>query len=117
MCKIEIENLLRDVMKIIPLGIIILSFSSLAYAEAGDKTAKPLIYNEEALTEQLNGKDSEEVLKILGEPAVKKPPEESDKYSGYWWYDLPETGIFVYFQDGKVYNISILTEDKRSKEL
>ena len=93
--------------------IIALTFSPLTYSES----AKPLIYNEEALTEQLRGENKEAVVKILGEPAVKKSREESEENLEYWWYSLPEAGVFVYFKDGMVYNISVLTEDKRSKEL
>lgn len=51
-----------------------------------EKTAKPLIYDEEALTEQLKGEDKEAVIKILGEPAVKKPSKESGENLEYWWY-------------------------------
>ena len=97
--------------------ILVLSFSLLTYAESTEKSAKPLIYNEEALTEQLRGENKEAVVKILGVPAVKKSREESGEGLEYWWYSLPEAGIFVYFKDGMVYNISVLTEDKRSKEL
>lgn len=89
--------------------IIALTFSPLTYAESVDISTRSLIYNEEALTKQLKGKDKEAVVKILGEPAVKKPTEESSENLEYWWYSLPEAGIFVYFKDGMVYNISVLT--------
>ena len=92
-------------------------YSPLTSAVSEIKADRPLIYNEEAITEQLKGKDKEEVLKILGNPVIKKPCEECEEDFGYWWYKFPETGIFVYFKDDRVYNISVLTEDKRSKEL
>lgn len=97
--------------------ILVLSFSFLTYADSTDKPTKPLIYNEEALTEELKDKDKEAVIKILGDPAVKKPCEECQENLEYWWYNLPEAGIFVYFKDGRVHMISVMTEDKRSKEL
>ena len=98
---------------IITLTILCFFSSSLTYSES----AKPLIYDEEILTKELKGEDKEAVVKILGVPAVKKPTEESSENLEYWWYSLPEAGIFVYFKDGTVYNISVLTENKRSKEL
>lgn len=98
-------------------AIIVLCFSSLTYADSIDKSTRPLIYNEKTLTEQLKNKGKEEVFKVLGNPAVKKPSEESEEGLEYWWYSFPEAGIFVYFKDGMIYNISVLTEDKRSKEL
>lgn len=104
---------IRFIMTRYLLLIFVILFSFISYADSN----KPLIYNQEALTEQLKGEDKEAVVKILGEPAVKKPSEESEKSLEYWWYSLPEAGIFVYFKDGMVYNISVLTEDKRSKEL
>lgn len=70
------------------IGIIILFFS-LSYANPPVGSAKPLIYNEEALTEELKGRDKEEVLKILGNPAVKKPCEECEEDLEQLWYNLP----------------------------
>ena len=98
-------------------AIIVLSFSFFIYPESAVKSVKSSIYNEKTLTEQLKGKSSEEVLKVLGNPAVKKPCEECEGNLEYWWYNLPEASIFVNFKDGKVIRISVLTEDKRSKEL
>ena len=80
-------------------------------------SSNSLIYNEEALSAQLKGRIGKEVLKILGEPAVKKPDAESSEDSGYWWYNLLEAGVFVYFKDGVVTRISVLTENERSKKL
>ena len=98
-------------------AIIVLCFSSLAYADLIDKSTKPLIYNEKALTKQLKNKGKEEVLKVLGMPAVKKLCDGCKEDLEYWWYSLKGTGIFVHFKDDKVISISVITEDKRSKEL
>jgi len=56
-------------------------------------------------------------LRLLGEPAVKKPCEECKENLEYWWYTLPRAGIFVHFKDDIVYDISVLTEDNRFKEI
>ncbi len=90
-------------MRIFLIALVILSFSFLSYADSSTKLVKPLIYNEEALTEQLKGQTKEEVVRALGEPAVKKPSNESEGNLEYWWYNLPEAGIFVYFTDGRIY--------------
>ena len=103
-------------IRLLPI-IIISCFSSILYAESTDKPVKPLIYNEENLTKQLKGKTQEDVLKVLGEPAVKKPCEECEENLEYWWYNISEAGIFMHFRDGRVTSISVLTEDERSKEL
>lgn len=97
--------------------LIVLSFSFLTYPESAVKSDKPLIYNEEALTKELKDKDKEAVTKILGNPAIKKPCEECNENLGYWWYLLPEASIFVHFKDDRVYDVRVLTEDKRSKKL
>ena len=99
------------------LVLVVLYFSSFSYAESIDKPVKSIIYNEQALTKELKGKTKEEVIKILGTPAVKKPCEGCDENLEYWWYNLPKASIFVHFKDDRIYNISVLTEDKRSKEL
>lgn len=85
--------------------------------EQGAETAAPLIYNEQALIQQLKGKDREVVVEVLGEPAVKKPCKVNKENLEYWWYNMPEAGIFVFFRNEKVIDISVLTENKRNKEI
>lgn len=95
----------------------ILCLSSFVYADSTIKSVKPIIYNEEALIVQLKGKPQEAVLKVLGNPTVKNPFK---KYGGRlecWWYCLKEAGIFVYFANDKVFRVSVLTENRRSKKL
>lgn len=52
--------------------LIILCFSSLSYTESIEKSTNFSIYNEEALIRELKGKGKgkEEVLKVLGVPAL-----------------------------------------------
>ncbi|MDP1854256.1 MAG: endonuclease/exonuclease/phosphatase family protein [Candidatus Omnitrophota bacterium] len=92
------------------------NFRSNIYLEKSELD-QGLIYNEEALSQKLKGKGKEEVAEVLGEPAVKKPSGGNKKILEYWWYKLPEAGIFVYFKDSRVVRISVLTEDRRGKKL
>lgn len=85
-----------------------------------DKTesGKPLIQDEEALNKKLKGKSLSEVVKVLGNPTVKKPCEKCKIEGGYWYYDL-ESGIsiLVTYQEGKVVRVRVITEKERPKEL
>lgn len=92
--------------------ILLLSFGYLSYARSSDTDFKLLIYNEEILTKQLKGRDKKEVLKLLGNPTIRKPCKECKGNLEYWWYNLPKASIFVHFKNGKVYSISVLTENK-----
>ena len=47
------------------------------------ESANPLIYNQEALIQQLKGKTQEEVIKVLGNPAVETPYKKSEQNLEY----------------------------------
>lgn len=111
-------------MKRVPLILFICVFTTVAQAEMNEnnqqlqeKSTEPTIYDEEKLNNDLKGKDKKAVLTLLGEPAIKRTDLESNEDAGYWWYSLPEAGFFVYFRDNKVTGISVLNEQKRSREL
>lgn len=86
-------------------------------ADTKDKPAEYSIYNEKALDSKLKGRSKEKVLKILGKPAVEKVCKECEENLRYWWYNLSAANIFVNFLDGKVIRVSVMIEQKRSKEL
>ena len=49
------------------------------------------------IEDKLNsGKDKEEVVKILGEQAVKKPSGESEENLGYRWYNISKRCFCVF---------------------
>jgi len=97
--------------------ILLLSFGYLSYARSSDTDFKLLIYNEEILTKQLKGRDKKEVLKLLGNPTIRKPCKECQERLEYWWYNLPHGSIFVHFRNGEVYRVRVIRKEKRSKIL
>lgn len=75
-------------------------------------------FDEETLNKQLKGKPLSEVVKVLGNPTVKKPCEECETEGGYWWYKLEEgISILVPYREGKVIDIRVITKEERSKEI
>lgn len=74
-------------------------------------------YNEKQLNAELKGRSKEDVLKALGEPAVKKPCKECSESLEYWWYNFSEANIFVHFRDEKVVYVGVIREDERAREI
>jgi len=97
--------------------VVMFFYAFLCYAGSSDTDSMPLIYNQHALMKRLKGKDKKEVIKVLGNPTVRKPCRECYDNLEYWWYYFPKAGVFVHFKDNRVYMIRVLTEDTRSREL
>lgn len=89
----------------------------LLWADKDSDNFKTEGYNEKQLNAELKGRGREDVLKALGEPAVRKPCKECSESLEYWWYNFSEANIFVHFRDEKVVYVGVIKEDERGGEI